>query len=90
MPLTVIILVLLFAVQSKGTALVASAFGPVMVVWFTVLAVLGIVHIADDPSVLDCAPGSAIETGPVTSLVCQVKNMRLEAPELLVVVIVTR
>src|SRR6201995_568495 len=51
-PLTVIILVMLFAVQSKGTALVASAFGPVMVIWFTVLAVLGVVHIADDPSVL--------------------------------------
>src|SRR5215813_7760049 len=33
-PLTVFILVVLFAVQSKGTALVASAFGPVMVVWF--------------------------------------------------------
>ncbi|MBR1129279.1 potassium transporter Kup [Bradyrhizobium iriomotense] len=51
-PLTVLILALLFAVQSKGTALVASAFGPVMVVWFTVLAVMGAVHIADDPSVL--------------------------------------
>ncbi len=51
-PLTVLILALLFAVQSKGTALVASAFGPVMVVWFGCLAVLGIVHILDDPSVL--------------------------------------
>lgn len=51
-PLTVLILVLLFAVQSKGTALVASAFGPVMVIWFTILAVLGVIHIADDPSVL--------------------------------------
>jgi KUP system potassium uptake protein len=51
-PLTVMILVLLFAVQSKGTALVASAFGPVMLIWFTVLAVLGVIHIADDPSVL--------------------------------------
>jgi KUP system potassium uptake protein len=51
-PLTVIILALLFAVQSKGTALVASAFGPVMVVWFACLAVMGIVHIADDPTVL--------------------------------------
>ncbi|QOZ53824.1 potassium transporter Kup [Bradyrhizobium sp. CCBAU 53338] len=51
-PLTVLILVLLFAVQSKGTALVASAFGPVMVVWFAVLAVLGVIHIADDPTVL--------------------------------------
>ncbi|MBR0827662.1 potassium transporter Kup [Bradyrhizobium manausense] len=51
-PLTVLILALLFAVQSKGTALVASAFGPVMIVWFTVIAAMGAVHIADDPSVL--------------------------------------
>src|SRR6201994_3543879 len=34
-PLTVFILMLLFAVQSRGTASVASAFGPVMVLWFT-------------------------------------------------------
>src|SRR5689334_7760386 len=51
-PLTVFILFELFAVQSRGTARVASAFGPVMVVWFTTLGVLGIVHIVDDPSVL--------------------------------------
>ncbi|MBI5262168.1 MAG: potassium transporter Kup [Bradyrhizobium sp.] len=51
-PLTVFILVVLFSVQSKGTALVASAFGPVMVVWFLSLAVMGLVHISDDPSVL--------------------------------------
>lgn len=51
-PLTVIILVLLFSVQSSGTARVASAFGPVMVVWFASLAVMGLVHIKDDPSVL--------------------------------------
>jgi len=51
-PLTVFILVVLFAVQSKGTARVASAFGPVMVLWFASLAVMGIVHISDDPSVL--------------------------------------
>ncbi|MGY3143212.1 hypothetical protein ACVWYQ_000211 [Bradyrhizobium sp. USDA 3397] len=51
-PVTVLILVLLFAVQSKGTALVASAFGPVMVTWFTVIAIMGAVHIADDPTVL--------------------------------------
>ena len=51
-PLTVFILVALFAVQSGGTARVASAFGPVMVVWFSVLAVMGLVHISDDPSVL--------------------------------------
>jgi KUP system potassium uptake protein len=51
-PLTVFILVVLFAVQSRGTALVASAFGPVMLVWFATLGVLGLVHIVDDPSVL--------------------------------------
>ena len=36
----------------RGTARVASAFGPVMVVWFATLGVLGLVHLADDPSVL--------------------------------------
>jgi KUP system potassium uptake protein len=51
-PLTVFILVVLFSVQSSGTARVASAFGPVMVVWFATLAVMGLVHISDDPSVL--------------------------------------
>jgi KUP system potassium uptake protein len=51
-PLTVFILVVLFAVQSRGTALVASAFGPVMLVWFATLGVLGVIHIVDDPSVL--------------------------------------
>src|SRR6201999_319959 len=51
-PLTVAILIVLFGVQSGGTARVVSAFGPVMVVWFTTLGILGVVHIADDPSVL--------------------------------------
>src|SRR5664279_2029861 len=51
-PLTIFILVVLFAVQSSGTARVATAFGPVMVVWFATLAVMGLVHISDDPSVL--------------------------------------
>src|SRR6201992_2130594 len=51
-PLTVFILVVLFSVQSSGTARVASAFGPVMIVWFSTLAAMGFVHISDDPSVL--------------------------------------
>ncbi|KJC59058.1 potassium transport protein Kup [Bradyrhizobium sp. LTSPM299] len=51
-PLTILILVALFSVQSSGTARVASAFGPVMVVWFAALAVMGVMHIMDDPSVL--------------------------------------
>ena len=51
LPLTVVILIALFAVQSRGTAKVASFFGPVMVVWFVSLAGLGLLHVADDPGV---------------------------------------
>src|ERR1700675_4822552 len=51
-PLTIVFLVVLFSVQSSGTARVASAFGPVMILWFSVLAVMGLRHISDDPSVL--------------------------------------
>jgi KUP system potassium uptake protein len=51
-PLTVGILIGLFAFQSWGTAKVASAFGPVMVLWFSTLALLGLLHINDDPSVI--------------------------------------
>ena len=52
-PLTIFILVVLFSVQSSGTARVASLFGPVMVVWFATLTILGLIHISDDPTVLD-------------------------------------
>jgi KUP system potassium uptake protein len=51
-PLTIFILFGLFAVQRSGTARVASAFGPVMVIWFGSLAAMGLYHIFDDPSVL--------------------------------------
>jgi KUP system potassium uptake protein len=51
-PLTVVILVALFAAQSRGTAKVAALFGPVMVIWFLSLAVAGALHILDDPHVL--------------------------------------
>ena len=46
------ILVALFLVQSRGTASVATFFGPITVVWFVVLGLLGIVQIADNPAVL--------------------------------------
>jgi KUP system potassium uptake protein len=46
------ILVALFMVQRRGTASVATLFGPICVVWFTALAGLGLWHIADEPSVL--------------------------------------
>ncbi|MDR6305758.1 KUP system potassium uptake protein [Nitrobacter vulgaris] len=51
-PLTVVILIMLFAVQSHGTARVASAFAPVMALWFVTIAVLGVLHIHEDPNVL--------------------------------------
>jgi KUP system potassium uptake protein len=50
-PITVAILVALFAVQSRGTGRVAAFFGPIMVVWFLTLAVTGLMHITDDPGV---------------------------------------
>src|SRR3569623_402681 len=51
-PLTVFILIGLFATQSRGTAKVAALFGPVMVVWFISIAIAGGLHIFDDPHVL--------------------------------------
>src|SRR5437763_4571163 len=51
-PLTMAILVGLFLVQSRGTAKVAAFFGPVMAVWFVVLAIGGAVHLAANPGVL--------------------------------------
>ncbi|PWT91356.1 MAG: potassium transporter Kup [Proteobacteria bacterium] len=50
---TIVILLLLFAGQSRGTARVASLFAPVMVIWFLFIAVTGILHISDDPRVLE-------------------------------------
>ena len=51
-PLTVIILVLLFAVQSRGTASVAAFFGPIMLVWFGVIGIAAIPPIWRHPEVL--------------------------------------
>lgn len=51
-PMTAAILLGLFAVQSRGTARVASFFGPITLVWFIALALAGLWHIADNPAVL--------------------------------------
>jgi KUP system potassium uptake protein len=51
-PLAIGILVALFAIQSHGTARVGLMFGPVMLVYFLVLATLGVMHIMDYPAVL--------------------------------------
>ena len=50
-PLAVVILIGLFVVQSHGTETVATAFGPIMVVWFLLVAIGGVIHFYDDPSV---------------------------------------
>ena len=50
-PIALVILVGLFAVQSRGTGKVAFVFGPLTLIWFIVMAGLGIAHIADDPQV---------------------------------------
>ena len=51
LPLTIVILIALFAVQRRGTARVASFFGPVMLVWFVTIAIAGAMHIRDDLAV---------------------------------------
>ncbi len=51
-PITLVILVALFFVQSHGTEKVAKAFGPIMLIWFVTLAVLGASHIHEAPRVL--------------------------------------
>ena len=52
-PLTLVILVGLFMMQSRGTGRIGRIFGPVMVLWFAVLAVLGIASILQTPVILD-------------------------------------
>jgi len=52
LPVTLVVLFILFWAQSKGTALVGAFFGPIMLLWFTVLGVLGIQGIMQNPSIL--------------------------------------
>jgi KUP system potassium uptake protein len=52
LPIAVVILIFLFSVQRHGTGRVGAIFGPVMMLWFSVLATLGVVHIAARPEIL--------------------------------------
>jgi KUP system potassium uptake protein len=52
LPIAVGILIALFAIQARGTAMVGALFGPVMLVYFVTLAVLGLIHIAQSPSIV--------------------------------------
>lgn len=51
LPITIVIIFGLFAVQRFGTGSVANWFGPITLVWFVVMALGGLVHIADDPEI---------------------------------------
>lgn len=51
-PIAVVILLALFAVQSQGTGAVSNFFGPITLVWFLVMGAIGLAHIADDLSIL--------------------------------------
>ncbi|HKZ20783.1 MAG TPA: potassium transporter Kup [Acidimicrobiia bacterium] len=51
-PISIAILIGLFAIQQRGTEVVGRLFGPLMLVWFLVLAVLGAVQVAGNPTVL--------------------------------------
>src|SRR5829696_4193883 len=51
-PITLTILTVLFALQRFGTGAVGRAFGPVMALWFGILAVSGLVHVAEHPGIL--------------------------------------
>ncbi len=55
LPLTVGILIGIFAFQRRGTGSIGAVFGPIMLLWFSTLAVLGIFHIARNPVVLTSA-----------------------------------
>ncbi len=51
-PITVVVLVGLFVMQKHGTSIIGQIFGPVMFVWFAVIAALGIHGIVQAPAVL--------------------------------------
>jgi KUP system potassium uptake protein len=61
-PITIAILIGLFLVQSRGTAKIGAIFGPVMLLWFATLAVLGAVHLVRHPQVLAAVnPAHAVQ-----------------------------
>jgi len=62
LPLTVLILTILFAVQYKGTSGVGKVFGPVTLIWFITIAILGLMSIIKNPEILKAVnPYYAVE-----------------------------
>ena len=52
LPISMGVLVVLFFVQKHGTSKIGGLFGPVMIVWFVLLGILGVINIAQNPNVL--------------------------------------
>ena len=51
-PISLVVILLLFLIQWRGTGIMGRVFGPIMLLWFVVLALLGILHIVRNPTVL--------------------------------------
>nr|WP_315261264.1 potassium transporter Kup [uncultured Duganella sp.] len=51
-PLTIIVLISLYAMQRHGTAGIGRFFGPIMVLWFAALAIMGVINIVEAPQIL--------------------------------------
>lgn len=51
-PVSLLVLFLLFYIQKHGTATVGKMFGPVMIIWFSVLGILGVTHMVAEPNVM--------------------------------------
>lgn len=73
-PITILILGTLFSLQSLGTGLIGRAFGPIMVAWFSTLAILGIYGIAQHPQIIESLlPTHAISFAtahPILAFLC--------------------
>ncbi|GGG94600.1 putative potassium transport system protein kup [Parapedobacter pyrenivorans] len=62
-PIVLVIVVALFSLQRFGTAVVGRLFGPVMLIWFSMLAILGLAHLLGNPAVLMAiSPHYAVQT----------------------------
>ena len=62
-PITCVILLVLFLVQSRGTQLLGKVFGPVMIGWFTLIGGLGLVEVLKEPTVIRAlSPTYAFQT----------------------------
>jgi len=88
LPLAIVILTLLFAVQSGGASKVGNWFGPIILVWFAVLAISGLIHITAHPQVLAALDPRAglrflVEAGPVALAILSVVVLAVTGGEAL-------